>query len=273
MRLEDITPLVITYNESANISRVLAALDWAPRIVVVDSGSTDGTRELLSVNPRVETFTRQFDSFANQCNFGLSQIRTPWTLSLDADYVCSPSLIEEITNLPASPGEAGFRVHFKYCVGGVPLRRTLYPARTVLYRTEGAQYVTDGHAHRVVVNGGVKELRGTMYHDDRKPLESWLRAQDRYAKHEAEKLGRSASQTLSFADKLRRTGWLAPVAMPIYCLFVLGLVFDGVPGIHYTLQRTYAEILLALRLLEDRAQLRLARKAHSEEDSTDTRHL
>ena len=272
MQLEDITPLIITFNEASNISRVLEALSWASRIVVVDSGSTDGTRELLNANPRVETFVRPFDSFADQCNFGLSHVRTAWTLSLDADYICPPSLKEEIAALVAMPEQNGFRVRFKYCVGGIPLRRSLYPPRTVLYRTTSARYVPDGHAHRVTVDGAVGELRGTILHDDRKPLESWLRAQDRYAKQEAEKLNSSGTMTLSFADRIRRRWWIAPVAMPIYCLFVLGLVWDGLPGIHYTFQRTYAEMLLALRLLENEVAMRLARKAPSPADSEDTRH-
>jgi glycosyltransferase involved in cell wall biosynthesis len=271
MQLEDITPLIITFNEAANISRVLEALSWAQRVVVVDSGSTDGTRELLNANPRVEVFVRSFDSFAAQCNFGLSQVRTPWTLSLDADYVCTPSLVDEIAALSALPDQYGFRVSFKYCVAGIPLRRSLYPPRIVLYRTASAHYVADGHAHRVEVEGAVGELRGTILHDDRKPLESWLRAQDRYATQEAEKLSLSESRSLSFVDRVRRRRWIAPIAMPVYCLFVLGLLWEGLPGIHYTFQRTYAEMLLALRLFENDAALRLARKAHPEGDSKDAR--
>ena len=43
-----VTPLLITFNEIANIERTLAKLDWARRIVVIDSGSTDGTLDILA---------------------------------------------------------------------------------------------------------------------------------------------------------------------------------------------------------------------------------
>ena len=93
--LDDITPLLITHDEIANIQRTLAKLSWARRVVVIDSGSTDGTLELLSKDPRVEVIHRPFDSFAEQCNFGLTKIPTPWVLSMDADYRLSDALIAE----------------------------------------------------------------------------------------------------------------------------------------------------------------------------------
>ena len=83
----EITVLIITYNEARNIERVLSKLGWAQRILVVDSGSTDGTLELLAAHANVDVVHRPFDTFADQCNFGLQQVWTPWALSLDADYV------------------------------------------------------------------------------------------------------------------------------------------------------------------------------------------
>jgi glycosyltransferase involved in cell wall biosynthesis len=76
--VDDITPLLITYDEIQNIGRTLAKLGWARRIVVVDSGSTDGTLDVLAKDRRIEVHHRPFDGFAEQCNFGLSHIRTPW---------------------------------------------------------------------------------------------------------------------------------------------------------------------------------------------------
>ena len=46
--LDRITPLVLTYNEEANIGRLLESLAWAKRVVVIDSESTDGTRKIVS---------------------------------------------------------------------------------------------------------------------------------------------------------------------------------------------------------------------------------
>ena len=86
--------LLLTYNEEANIERTLAALHWVPSILVIDSGSTDRTLEILASDPKVTTLHRPFDSFADQCNFGLDVIKSEWVLSLDADYVVTPALAE-----------------------------------------------------------------------------------------------------------------------------------------------------------------------------------
>jgi glycosyltransferase involved in cell wall biosynthesis len=246
LRLQSITPLIITYNEEANIRRVLARLDWAHRVIVVDSGSTDATLAILRADPRVEVLHRSFDTFAEQCNFGLGHVDTEWALSLDADYVCSNALIDEIRGLPDDSEITGFTVAFRYCVFGRRLRSTLYPVRTVLFRRRHAHYVADGHAHALVIEGRVTRLNGTIDHDDRKPLSVWLRAQSTYARIEADKI--LDNRRLPPSDRLRRLRVVVPLLMPFYCLVIRGLLLDGWPGWYYTAQRTYAEWLLSLEL-------------------------
>ena len=128
--LDEITPLILTYNESPNIERTLAKLTWAKRIVVIDSFSTDDTFKKLQSYPQVEVFERKFDSFANQCNFGLKKITSLWVLSIDADYVLSDHLIDEINTKLTKSETDGFFVNFKYCVFGTPIKRNFTTAKT-----------------------------------------------------------------------------------------------------------------------------------------------
>src|SRR5919198_6665657 len=81
--LDQISVLILTYNEAPNIGRTIHRLTWAKRIVVIDSGSTDETVEMILRYPQAEVVRRSFDDFATQCNFGLSQISSEWVLSLD----------------------------------------------------------------------------------------------------------------------------------------------------------------------------------------------
>ena len=141
--IDAITPLLITFDEASNISRALEKLVWARRIVVIDSGSSDGTLEIVARYPQVALFTRPFDSFADQCNFGLAQIEGEWALSLDADYEMSDGLVKELSNLRETEGVTGYRVSFVYRIYGRPLRGTLYPPRVVLYRVKNARYVNE----------------------------------------------------------------------------------------------------------------------------------
>src|ERR1700685_2691510 len=107
--LDQITPLIITYNEAPNIARTIGKLSWAKRIVVIDSGSTDGTLDMLRSSPQVDVVGHPFSDFASQCNFGLAQVDTPWVLSLDADYELSDALVEELAGLRVPDGIAGYR--------------------------------------------------------------------------------------------------------------------------------------------------------------------
>ena len=248
--LEQVTPLILTFNEAPNIDRTLQRLTWARRIVVIDSYSTDETLQILQSYPQVEIFQRGFDTFANQCNYGLEQVKTEWVLSLDADYIVTDDLITEIDTLPKKSLVDGYFVRFKYCVFGKPLRGTLLPPREVLFRREKGIYVDDGHAHRLQVSGKSSMLASYLYHDDRKPLSRWVWAQDRYMIIEAKKLLETPDSELSFGDRLRKQKILAPFVILFYCLILKGGILDGWAGWYYAFQRIMAEILLAIRLTE-----------------------
>jgi glycosyltransferase involved in cell wall biosynthesis len=250
--LEQITPLIITYNEAPNIRRALEKLSWAQRIVVIDSGSTDETLQCIRSYPQVEVIHHEFVDFASQCNFGLTQIAGPWVLSLDADYELSDELVRELDAIVPLDETAGFRARFVYRIYGRALRASLYPPRTVLYRKAQASYRNEGHGHRVAVEGNVLDLGGFIYHDDRKPLMRWLASQQRYAREEADYLLDSRPDSLTRADKIRLMGWPAPIGVFFYTLFAKGCLFDGWPGWYYTLQRVIAETLIALEILDRR---------------------
>lgn len=248
--LDQITPLIITYNESANMARTLDALHWAKRIVVVDSFSTDGTLEVLRLNPRVEVLQRHFTTFADQCNFGLHHVHTRWVLSLDADYLIDDALVSELRMLRPGDDCGGYEACFRYCIHGRPLRGSLYPPRIVLHRAAGSRYEDDGHGHGVRVAGKVQRLRAKIHHDDRKPLCVWFANQWRYADQEAAKLRRTPGGELSRTDRIRKRIFLAPWLVLFYCLIVRRGLLDGRAGWHYALQRLIAEVTLSLRLLD-----------------------
>lgn len=247
-----VTPLILTYNEAPNLRRTLERLAWAMEIVIVDSFSTDETLAILREFPQVRVVQRKFDTFAGQCNFGLAQITTEWVLSLDADYVLSEEMVAEIKGLDTGESLDGYTARFKYCIFGRPLRSTLYPPRTVLYRRERALYHNVGHGHRVQLPGKVRMLNGFIFHDDRKSLGRWFGEQTKYSDNEAHYLTQTDSAQLNFADRIRKKILFAPVLVFFHTLLVKGLILDGWPGWFYVFQRTFAEILLSLRLMEEK---------------------
>ena len=247
----EITPVILTFNEEANIRRTLERLTWARRIVVVDSNSTDATVEMARAWPQVSIVRRAFTTHEEQWNFALDQADTEWVLSLDADYVLSNELVTELQRLTVDTATAdGYYARFRYCIEGRPLRGSLYPPRIVLFRRGSARYENDGHTQRLRLDGAAGWLSSIIYHDDRKPLDAWLLAQSKYSRLEAAKLNSKVEAPSGLPDRIRKYRWIAPLLTVFYCLFAKGLIFDGKAGLIYTLQRTYAELLLSLRLLD-----------------------
>ena len=252
--LNQITPLILTFNEAPNIARTLDQLTWAADIVIVDSMSTDDTRAIAARYPSVRVFERAFTTHAEQWNFGLEQtaIKTEWVLALDADFVLTEAVVAELSQLNPAAAVAGYRASFTYCIDGEPLRSGVYPPVTVLYRRGAAAYRQDGHTQRVAINGLVFPITARILHDDRKPLGHWLGSQVRYMRLEADKLAATPSNELSEVDRVRKWIVLAPPLVFLRCMLIGGGIFDGWAGLFYALQRTTAELILSLTLLERR---------------------
>jgi glycosyltransferase involved in cell wall biosynthesis len=246
--LDQITPVILTGNEEANIARTLGQLRWAADIVVVDSTSRDRTVEIARSFPNVRVIERKFDDFASQWTFAVGQAASPWILALDADFYVSEMLAEELRVLQPPESLDGYIGRFTYAIFGRPLRGSLYPPKLVLMRRERAYFTSDGHTHVPHVRGASGMLRNHVIHDDRKSFDHFLRRQGRYMREEADKLLSEDPAALTFADRIRML-LLGPVAVVFYTLFVKRCILDGRAGLYYTLERMIAEIALAAELL------------------------
>jgi len=249
--LTHITPVILTYNEAANIGRSLERLTWAREIVVVDSLSTDDTLAIAGRFPNVRVVQRAFDTHSRQWRFATAEtgITSDWILRLDADYMVEPRLRDEIAAATPAPETSAYRIGFTYCMDGRPLRASLYPAQPLLFRRGRESFVQDGHTERLRIEGPVVPLANRLLHDDRKSIERWLQSQSRYQASEAEKLATQPWSELSWVDRLRCTRVLGPLAVAVHCLFVKGLIFDGSAGLLYTAQRVTADLILSMHLL------------------------
>jgi glycosyltransferase involved in cell wall biosynthesis len=252
--LDHITPVILTFNEEANIERTLSSLSWARQIVVVDSGSNDSTLRILAGDPRITVFSRKFDSHGAQWMFAITQtnVCTDWILRLDADYVLTGELRNEVAQLDPSTPVSAYSIAFDYAIYGRRLRSSLYPAKPVLFRKGRASCWDRGHTEVWNIDGPVAELKGRILHDDRKQVTNWIAAQARYVPREFSEI--KGARTSSIKRVLRLRPPLMPLLSFMYCLFFKGLILNGRAGLFYSLQRLLNETALALIVLEDRLQ-------------------
>lgn len=167
-----ISVTVVTLNEERNLRRCLESLDGiAAEIVVVDSGSTDGTR-MVAESFGARWSERSWGGFQAQKQAALDLCRHPWVLNLDADESLSPELLAEIREFFASGeherwGAANFprKVFF---LGRWITHGDWYPDRTLrLFRREDARSGGSWDHDSVELPAGakVKAMRADLLHD------------------------------------------------------------------------------------------------------------
>lgn len=120
--------VVITLNEEHNIARCIRSLQWAEEILVVDSNSSDRTREIASsLGARVEI--QPWMGYGQQKNHATGMVRNDWVLYIDADEECTGELREEIE---AFLGNEGRKDGVQYWAAGVP-RKTYFLGRWIMH--------------------------------------------------------------------------------------------------------------------------------------------
>lgn len=107
-----ISATIITFNEAENIRAACESVRFADEIIVVDSGSTDQTREIAE-SCGVKVLIQEWKGFARQKQFAAANAKNDWIFSLDADERASPELVQKIFKLKELPEEKvaeGYRI-------------------------------------------------------------------------------------------------------------------------------------------------------------------
>ena len=167
MSAMEISAVIITYNEERRLEDALKSLAGVvSEIVVVDCLSTDETAKIARrFTDRV--FERTWTNFAEQKNFANGKAAHSWILSLDADERVSPELRKELLNLRAvEPEVDAFSIPRQvYYLGHWVRHSGWYPDRKLrLFRKAKAHWEGEYVHERLVVEGPIGKLRGTIHH-------------------------------------------------------------------------------------------------------------
>ena len=251
--LKHTTPIVLTFNEEANLRRNLDSLQWAERVVILDSGSTDETEAIARSYTNVTWQTRPFDSFRLQWEHAINQtdITTEYVLALDADMEVSAKLLEEITGAFLKGNYDGGLMPIDYRYYGRSLAGSIYPPSIRIFRRDAVKVTQLNHGHKFEVRGAVYRFRNRLIHDDRKSLERWVESQLRYQKeNEAELRNGHRGRARDYA---RRIGLMPPI-IGVLAYLRAGGPFKGAAAARYAYERMTTESILAVRLMDARLQ-------------------
>jgi len=195
----NISVVIITKNEEANIERCLRSVDWADEIIVLDSGSTDRTVEISRELGARVSLTADWPGFGPQKNRALDQATGDWVLSLDADERVTLELREEIMAIVS--GNAEFDAYAiprlsSYC-GQFMRHSGWWPDYvTRLFRRGKARFSDDLVHEKLIAGGRTGRLKSHLVHFAFEDFEEVLRKVDQYSTASARMLfarGRTGS--------------------------------------------------------------------------------
>jgi glycosyltransferase involved in cell wall biosynthesis len=217
---------IITRNAAPQLESCLASVAFAEEIVVVDSGSTDGTVE-LAARRGARVIRKEWLGFGAQKQFAVEAARNDWVLCVDADERISEELREQIVAELRAPRAFVYALPRRNRFLGRWLKHGEgYPDWSVrLFHRKHARWGDEVVHEKVATRLPVLRLRGDLLHDSAEDLEKYLDKQNRYTSLQAESLraaGRRASVwQLIFSPLLRFVKF-----------YVVRLGFlDGVPGL------------------------------------------
>ncbi|MGZ8459934.1 MAG: glycosyltransferase family 2 protein [Candidatus Deferrimicrobiaceae bacterium] len=222
-----ISAVVIALDEGRNIAACLESLRWADEIVVVDSGSSDGTPE-IGRRYTDKVFNVPWKGFGPQKQAAVELASHDVVLNVDCDERVTPELAEEIRGILSGPGStAAYTIPRRTFLGGKEIRHCgWYPDRTTrLFDRTRARFSADLVHERVEVSGETVPLKGHLLHYSFSGIGEMIPKINRYSDLSARQM----------FERGRRCGIADLTLRPAFAfvktyLFRLGFL-DGVEGL------------------------------------------
>lgn len=236
---------IITLNAANQLAACLDSVRFADEVVVVDSGSTDGTAE-LAARHGARVIHQDWLGFGPQKQFAVDAARHDWVLCLDADERVSPALQQAIENALAQPSTSAFR--FPRCnrfLGRYLKHGEGYPDWSLrLFDRRRARWSDDAVHEKVEADCAVGELAGDLLHDSAESLASYLTKQNRYTTLAAE---------MALAGGKRATAGrivVSPLLRFVKFYLVRQGFRDGLPGLIHIAIGCFNSFLKYSKMLE-----------------------
>src|SRR5512140_1247489 len=220
-----LTVAIITLNAASQLKPCLASVDFADEILLLDSGSTDGTVETArAAGARVEM--KEWLGFGRQKAFAVSIARNDWVLCLDADERVTERLARSIREAMAAPRYHAYRMPRRNRFLGRWLSHGEgYPDWSLrLFHRAHAGWSSDEVHEAVLTTVDVGRLEGDLLHDSAEDVATYIGKQNRYTTLQARSL---------FAQGVRAGYWrlLASPLVRFVKFYVMRMGFlDGGPG-------------------------------------------
>lgn len=269
-----VTVAIPVKNEEANLSKCLERLGRFAEIVVIDSGSTDQTREIAkNFGARVVGFSWD-GKYPKKRNWFLLNAppQQPWVLFLDADEFVDDAFCDALDAALAQNNQNGYWLTYTNYFLGKPLRHGLAQRKLALFRVGEALYEKieeDGwsqldmeiHEHPIV-EGTVGEITAPIDHRDYKGLGKFIEKHRDYALWEARryaKLQESALASRHFTSRQRfkyrhLAQWWYPWFYFGFTYFAKLGFLDGAAGLHYAAYKAWYFQTIRLLIQENVAR-------------------
>ncbi|MDP7005592.1 MAG: glycosyltransferase [Phycisphaerales bacterium] len=272
--LSNIEVIIPVRNEEVNLPYTLASvIQWADKVWVVDSESTDKTHEIAS-NAGAEVVVQPWLGYAKQKNWAVNNldIQSDWVFFLDADETILPKLRDEICEIASQPvnetNYSAFNVNRYFVFLGKRIRHCGYfPSWNVRFFKRGKAIYEDRDVHEhMLVEGKIGKLRGLMEHNDRRGLECYLDKHNKYSTLEAREIvskpkkNENTIEPKLFGNVQERRRWVKHFIYPwlpgkwlfrFIWMYGIRLGFlDGLTGLRFCLFISTYEIFISLKMIE-----------------------
>ncbi|MGO3707624.1 MAG: glycosyltransferase family 2 protein [Mesonia hippocampi] len=235
--MEKLTAIIPTGNEIHNIEEVIASVDFADEILVVDSFSTDGTYE-KALEKADRVLQRKFDYHAAQKNWAIPQASHQWILLVDADERVTPELKKEIQTLLKNPSTdtvaywIGRKNHF---MGEVVHYSGWRNDKVIRFFKRDQCKYEDIYVHEeIIANGKVGKLENKLYHNTYTSMDRYLEKMNRYAWCQAKDYDKKTGKLTAFHFIVK------PFWGFIKHYFIQAGFRDGVVGLNIAFIRSYS---------------------------------
>jgi glycosyltransferase involved in cell wall biosynthesis len=194
-----ISVIIITKNAAATIRRCVESVGWADEVVVIDSGSSDGTVDICRELGARVTVTGDWPGFGPQKNRALDASSGQWLLNIDADEWVTPELRDEIlSTIDRDDAAAAYAMPRRSSFCGRYMKHSgWWPDYVVrLFRRDAARFSDDQAHERLLVDGRTGKLKTPLMHEAITTMDQMLGKMNLYSTASARMLharGRKAS--------------------------------------------------------------------------------